>query len=131
VQNPERQVEGPTGEVRPEFFGIKGLSRYLEIKPKTLYAKVEEGSLPHYRVGKLIRFRRSEIDAWMEGNRKDCLAPEKVARKALGLAQKPKIDIQRVVQKAIDGTRGQGYTTSHGRPDKVKDLGKEVSDGTL
>jgi hypothetical protein len=67
----------------------------------------------------------------MEGNKKDCLAPEKVARKALGPIQKPKIDIDRVARKAIEGTRGQGYTKPHGKPDQVKGLGKEVRDGAL
>ena len=112
--------------MRPEFSDIQGLSRYLDIKTSTIYVMVEERSIPHYRVGKLIRFKRAEIDAWMEGNKKDCLAPEKVARKALGPIQKPKINIDRVVRKAIEGTRGQGYTTPHGKPDQVKGLRKEV-----
>jgi hypothetical protein len=34
---------------------------------KTLYALVPD--LPHYRVGKLIRFRKEEIDSWMEHKR--------------------------------------------------------------
>ena len=126
MQNPERQGTGLTGEVRPEFSDIQDLSRYLDIKTSTIYVMVEERSIPHYRVGKLIRFKRAEIDAWMEGNKKDCLAPEKVARKALGPIQKPKINIDRVVRKAIEGTRGQGYTTPHGKPDQVKGLRKEV-----
>ena len=117
--------------ISPEFWDIQELSGYLGIKPSTLYVMVEERSIPHYRIGKLIRFKRSEIDAWMEGNKKDCIAPEKVARKALGPVQKHKIDIDRVVKKAIEGTRGQGYTTPHGKPDQVKGLGKEVPDGTI
>ena len=114
-----------------EFLTIQDLSGYLEIRPKTIYAKVEERSIPHYKVGKLIRFKRSEIDLWMEGNKKDCVAPEKVARKTLARVQKSKIDIDRLVRKAIDGTRGQGYTSSCGKPDQVKGLGKEVRDGSV
>jgi excisionase family DNA binding protein len=131
VQNPERQGTGPTGGVRPEFFDIRDLSRYLGIRPSTLYVMVEERNIPHYRVGKLIRFKRSEIDLWMEGNKKDCVAPEKTARKALAPVRKPKIDIDRVVRKAIDETKGEGYTTSHGKPDQVKGLRKEAKNGTL
>jgi excisionase family DNA binding protein len=98
-----------------EFLAIQDLSVHLKIKVKTLYCLVEENRIPHYRVGKLIRFKRSEIDAWMEGNKKGCVASEQVAMKALGPVRKPKIDIDRIVRKAIDGTRGQGYTTSHGK----------------
>ena len=97
------------------FLSIQDLSRYLEIRPKTIYAKVEERSIPHYRVGRLIRFKRSEIDLWMEGNKKDCVAPEKVATKTPGRVQRSKIDIDRVVRKAIEGTRGQRYTASCGK----------------
>ena len=115
MQNLKRQGIGPTGGVSPEFFDIQDLSVHLKIKVKTLYFLAEEDRIPHYRVGKLIRFKRSEIDAWMEGNKKGCVASEQVAMKALGPVRKPKIDIDRIVRKAIDGTRGQGYTTSHGK----------------
>ena len=131
MQNPVRQGKGPTGGVCPEFSDIQDLSIHLGIKPSTLYTMVEEGGIPHYRVGRLIRFKRAEIDAWMEGNKRDCVAPEKAARKALGPVRKPKIDIDRVVRKAIEGTRGQGYTDPTGKPDQVKGLGKEVQDGAL
>jgi excisionase family DNA binding protein len=131
VQNPERQRTAPTGGVCPEFFDIQDLSRYVSIKPSTLYVMVEERNIPHYRVGKLIRFKRSEIDLWMEGNRKDCVVPEKAARKALGPMRKPKIDIDRVVRKAIEGAKRTGYTDPTGKPDQVKGLGKEVKDGAL
>ena len=117
--------------MRPEYFNIQDLSRYLGIKPSTLYVMVEERSIPHYQVGRLIRFKRSEIDAWTEANKEDCIAPQQVAKKALGPVRKPKIDIDRVVRKAIDGTRGAGYTKPHGKPDQVKGLGKEVPDGTF
>ena len=113
------------------FLSIQWLSIYLGIKPKSVYAMVEKGQVPHYRVGRLIRFKRSEIDLWMEGNRKECVDPERVAKKVLGPVRKPKIDIDRVVRKAIDGARGQGYTTSHGKPDQVKGLRKEAKNGTL
>jgi len=101
--------------VSQEFFGIQNLSCYLDIKPKTIYSLVEENRIPHYRVGKLIRFKRSEIDEWMEGNKKDCVGPEKLAKKILGPVQRSKIDVDRVVRKAIDGARREGYTTSHGK----------------
>jgi len=108
------------------FWSIQDLSNYLGIKTSTLYAMVEEKKIPHYKIGRLVRFKRSEIDTWMEGNKRDCVAPEKAARKALRAVRKPKIDIDRIVRKAIDGTRGQGYTEPHGKPDQVKGLGKEV-----
>jgi excisionase family DNA binding protein len=131
VQKTEQQTAQNEVNVSQEFFSIQDLSRYLGIKASTLYVMVEERNIPHYRVGKLIRFRRSEIDDWMGGNKKDCVAPEKVAMKALRSAERHKLDIDRVVKKAIDGVNGKGYTTPHGKPDQVKGLGREVKNGTL
>ena len=131
MQKTEQRTAENEVNVAQGFFGIQDLSRYLGIKTGTLYVMVEERSIPHYRVGKLIRFKRSEIDEWMEGNRKECVDPERVDRKVLGPVRKPKIDIDRLVRKAIDGARGQGYTTSHGKPDQVKGLRKEAKNGTL
>ena len=131
MEKKDQKVVENVVDVSKEYFNIQDISRYLGIKPSTLYAMVEERSIPHYRVGKLIRFKRAEIDAWMEGNKKDCVAPEKAARKALGPVRKPKIDIDRVSKRAIEGILGKGYTKPHGKPDQVKGLGKEVHDGAL
>jgi excisionase family DNA binding protein len=48
---------------------ITELAFYLNVKTKTLYAKVESGEIPHYRIGRLVRFRLDEIDAWLGGCR--------------------------------------------------------------
>ncbi len=98
-----------------EFIPIDEVSQYLGIKTSTLYAMVGEKKIPHYKVGRLVRFKRSEIELWMEGNRKECVEPEKAARKILGPAQKHKIDITRIVRKAVDGVKGRVYTSSCGK----------------
>ena len=49
------------------YWDILDLSRYLNVKVKTLYAMIY--NIPHYRVGKLIRFKKEEIEAWMENKR--------------------------------------------------------------
>ena len=43
------------------FWDIEDLSIYLKVKTKTIYAMVTD--IPHYRIGKLIRFKKAEIDA--------------------------------------------------------------------
>jgi excisionase family DNA binding protein len=125
MEQAEQSIQGK------EFLTIQELSQYLGIKTGTLYAMVEERSIPHYRVGKLIRFKRSEIDLWMEGNRKECVDPEKASRKALRPSKGAKLDVDRIIRKAIDEGKREGYTTPHGKPDQVKGLGKEVLNGTL
>ena len=53
------------------FLSINDLSKYLGIKPKTLYSWVAKGILPHYRIGGLIRFKRKDIDRWVEACRRN------------------------------------------------------------
>ena len=52
--------------LKKEFLSIKELSEYLGIKPKTLYFWVSKGVLPHYRIQGVIRFKRKDIDKWVE-----------------------------------------------------------------
>jgi excisionase family DNA binding protein len=62
-------------ESQAMWITVKELSEYLRIKEKTLYYLVQRGQIPHYRVNKIILFKRQEIDTWMEGNR--AVAPGK------------------------------------------------------
>jgi len=43
----------------------KELASYLKLKEKTIYHFVAKGQIPHYRIGKLVRFKQDEIDTWM------------------------------------------------------------------
>jgi excisionase family DNA binding protein len=130
------------------YLSINDLSGYLGIKPKTLYARVKE--IPHYKVGRLIRFRKEDVDAWMEQHRvaeekKDHdqkqgpesstpgIEPAPKAPKARRARKRrgPITDIDRMISKAIDQVKEGGYTASHGKSDRIEGLGKEVDDGSL
>ncbi len=114
-----------------EFMPVDELSQYLGIKKSSLYSLVEKREIPHYKIGRLVRFKKSEIDAWMEGHRKECADISRAARKVLRAARTPIRDINTVVKKAIEQSKRIDYTASHGKPDQVKGLGKEVPSGTV
>ena len=52
-----------------EILNIDELSEYLSIKKSSLYSKVEMKEIPFYRIGRLLRFKKAEIDHWLEKSR--------------------------------------------------------------
>jgi excisionase family DNA binding protein len=62
------------------YLTVKELSEYLRIKEKTVYYLVRQGSIPHYRIGKLVRFKQDEIDAWMQSHKAGQIRVDKIVR---------------------------------------------------
>jgi|TARA_B100000809_G_scaffold107609_1_gene106111 excisionase family DNA binding protein len=64
------------------------VSRYLRCSVTTVRRLVGKREMPHFRLGKLVRFRRSEIDAWLnlhhegelpaDGSREPLLHPDQL-----------------------------------------------------
>ncbi len=112
------------------LLSIGDLSEYLRIKPKTLYSKVESGEIPHYKIGHLIRFRKSEVEAWLERSRKTSRGVPVRVKRNVKVARSG-IEMDRLVQKTIDESKRGEYTSDHGKSDRTKGLGKEVENGDL
>jgi excisionase family DNA binding protein len=53
-----------------EIMTLKDVSEYLKIAEKTLYGYVQKGQIPGIKIGSAWRFRKSEIDAWLDDQRK-------------------------------------------------------------
>jgi len=113
------------------YLAIDYIAKYLSIKVKTVYALVESGKIPHYRIGRLIRFKKEEINTWMEGNKADANIPAGTHKRGRTLNRRTTQDIDRIVRKAIDQEKKEEYTSSCGKSDRTKGLGKEVDYGSL
>ena len=113
---------------------IAEMAAYLSIKQKTIYAKVEAGDIPHYRIGRLIRFRLDEIDAWLEGCRK-VNKPEAEQRKTKSNRKKSSSrsnnHFDKIVGNIIDAEKDKYYSTNYGKSDPIEGHGKEVNDGSI
>ena len=48
---------------------LKEVATYLRLKNQTVYVWVQAGILPAFRLGRLWRFRRADLDKWLESNR--------------------------------------------------------------
>ena len=92
-----------------EYLTINQLSNYLNLKRSTLYLKVSSKEIPFYKIGHLIRFKKAEIDSWMEGNRGS--SPE---QKKTFKIKKTNQDIDKIVRRAIDQGRTTEYSTLKG-----------------
>ena len=123
MNNYESHLEG-------QYWDIRRVSQYLGIKMSTVYALVEEKRIPHYRIKRLIRFKREEIDIWMEGNRQETL--DLAGKKLIAAPQRrQRLDVDHIVKKAVAQVKRKKYISSARRPDQVKGLGKEVDYGSL
>ncbi len=49
-----------------DIMTIKEIAEYLKVKEKTAYKLVAEGKIPGFKVGGSWRFRKSEIDGWID-----------------------------------------------------------------
>jgi len=45
---------------------------YLRVTPRTIYRLIHSGELPAMRIGRQWRFRRNDLDAWLERQRPVC-----------------------------------------------------------
>lgn len=113
------------------FLKIEELAEYLQIKVKTLYAMTASTDIPHYRIGKLIRFNKDEIDVWVSTKKVIKVDPDITAQNILRSIRKPSIHVQKVVRKTIDEVKGGGYTLTNGKPDDLKGSKQEVKNGNF
>jgi excisionase family DNA binding protein len=47
------------------WVGIKETAEHLKISRRTLYNRMEEGLIPHVRIGRRVRFKLSRVDEAM------------------------------------------------------------------
>lgn len=52
-----------------QFYTVKTLAEKLAVQPLTIYRLVGEGKLPAVRIGRVIRFEPSAVDAFLESVR--------------------------------------------------------------
>jgi hypothetical protein len=110
--------------------GYCGFVCLPENKEKTLYAMISD--IPHYRVGKLIRFKKDEIDSWMQ-NKKEKTFDE--ITEATASKSKPpnkgNTPVDKMIRKAIDQSKQEVYNPAHGKSDRIEGLIKEKNNGSI
>ena len=59
----------PGDERGTELLSLPQLARYLGMAERTIYVWAQQGKIPAFKIGAAWRFRRSDIDAWLETQR--------------------------------------------------------------
>ncbi|MCZ6551315.1 MAG: helix-turn-helix domain-containing protein [candidate division NC10 bacterium] len=64
-------MKKPTTEETPgQFVRVTEVQKILPVSRARIYQLVEDGGLPHYRIGKVIFFDLTEVESWIREHRK-------------------------------------------------------------
>jgi len=53
-------------EQMEEILTLEDVADYLKVTPRTIYRLAREGKLPAFKLGGVWRFRRSELQSWID-----------------------------------------------------------------
>lgn len=52
-------------EIAEQWVSVDHIAQHLNVKPDTVYKWLERKNIPAHKVGRLWRFKTSEVDAWI------------------------------------------------------------------
>jgi excisionase family DNA binding protein len=56
----------PQKDDQESILDVDGLASYLKVTKSWIYERTHLGEIPHYKIGKFPRFRKKDIDRWLE-----------------------------------------------------------------
>jgi excisionase family DNA binding protein len=48
------------------LLNVKQVAQYLQLKESTIYSWAQDGKIPAIKIGRTWRFRRADLDGWLE-----------------------------------------------------------------
>ena len=60
-----------------KYLNIQELSSHINVKVKTIYSWISLKEIPHFKLGRLVRFEKDEIDRWIEQKKVEQIDLEK------------------------------------------------------
>lgn len=58
-----------------QLLSVEQVAEYLQLNRSTVYDWAQKGKIPAIKLGQIWRFRRREIDRWLESHK---VEPEKI-----------------------------------------------------
>lgn len=64
-----KKIRDEAGQVSDstEWRNVAQLASWLKVTKEWIYDQVQSGDLPVHRLGRQLRFRDREVEAWLEG----------------------------------------------------------------
>jgi excisionase family DNA binding protein len=97
------------------YLTVKEVAQYLGMKTSTVYAWVPE--MPHYKIGNLLRFKKEDVDAWMDTKREGAEVPGASTRRTKNVT-----DVDNIVRKTIDAAKAKSYNLTGKSDHSIKGL---------
>jgi len=54
--------------MKDRWLSVDDIAAYLGIKRDTVYRWISERNMPGHKIGRLWKFRKEEVDAWMRSS---------------------------------------------------------------
>ena len=62
------QRSRPKEDTEPEFYTVGQLAELLQLTPMTIYRMVRRGELACHAIGRIKRFRRGDVEAFLQSS---------------------------------------------------------------
>jgi excisionase family DNA binding protein len=56
-------------QMKQEWYTVEELQRWLRLGRSKTYELIRTGEVPSYRLGRIVRIRRQDVETWLEQNR--------------------------------------------------------------
>lgn len=57
------------------LYTVESLAKFLDVSPQWVYARVQFNEIPHVKVGKFCRFRKVDINGWLDSQKVPAVNP--------------------------------------------------------
>lgn len=104
-----------------QYLDIVALAERLRIKRSTLYVWAEQGTIPHLKLGRLLRFDPDEIEVWLQAHRQEVTPEPTPPRRRYGIDN---VD-------ALIAEAKRAVYTAHGKPDQDRATRKGDTHGSV
>jgi excisionase family DNA binding protein len=56
-------------QVEQEWYTVDELQQWLRLGRSKTYELIQRGEIPSYRIGRILRIRRQDVEVWIEQNK--------------------------------------------------------------